>query len=119
MKEPIIEFKDFAFQYFSQAEPTLHQYRPDHLQRRKGADRRPSGSGKSTLGHCINGLIPFGYRGDITGSVTVGGLNTKEAGIFALSKKVGTAPAFPRPRFRPPTASAASSPPCLDLWPAS
>ena len=24
----------------------------------------PSGSGKSTLGHCLNGLIPFYYKGN-------------------------------------------------------
>ena len=24
MKKPVIEFKDFTFQYFAQAEPTLH-----------------------------------------------------------------------------------------------
>jgi energy-coupling factor transport system ATP-binding protein len=30
-----------------------------------------SGSGKSTLTHCINGLIPFFYTGEITGSLKV------------------------------------------------
>ena len=54
----------------------------------------PSGSGKSTLGHCINGLIPFSYKGKIEGSVTVSGLDTQKASLFELSKKVGTVP-FP------------------------
>lgn len=50
----------------------------------------PSGSGKSTLGHCINGLIPFSYRGEMKGSVKVAGLETREGNLFELSKKVGT-----------------------------
>lgn len=90
MRKPIIEFKDFSFQYFSQAEPTLYDINLTIYEGEKVLIVGPSGSGKSTLGHCINGLIPFSYKGEITGSVKVGGRETKEAGIFALSKEVGT-----------------------------
>ena len=50
----------------------------------------PSGSGKSTLGHCLNGLIPFSYKGEIKGSLKINGLETKEQDIFQLSKMIGT-----------------------------
>ena len=50
----------------------------------------PSGSGKSTLGNCINGLIPFSYPGEMQGSLTVCGIETKSSSIFALSQHVGT-----------------------------
>ena len=88
--QAIIEFKDFHFQYFSQAEPTLHEINLSIREGEKVLIVGPSGSGKSTLGHCINGLIPFAYKGEITGSLTIKGENTLEKSIFDLSKTVGT-----------------------------
>ena len=90
MKKPVIEFKDFTFQYFAQAEPTLHDINLTIYEGEKVLIVGPSGSGKSTLGHCINGLIPFSYKGKMEGSVTVDGLDTQKASLFELSKKVGT-----------------------------
>ena len=90
MKKPLIEFQDFTFQYFSQAEPTLHDINLTIYEGEKVLIVGPSGSGKSTLGHCINGLIPFAYRGQMTGSVKVAGIETKDADIFTLSHHVGT-----------------------------
>lgn len=90
MKKPLIEFKDFTFQYFSQAEPTLYDINLTIYEGEKVLIVGPSGSGKSTLGHCINGLIPFAYRGEMKGSVVIDGIETKTADIFTLSKKVGT-----------------------------
>ena len=90
MQKPLIEFKDFTFQYFSQAEPTLHNINLTIYEGEKVLIVGPSGSGKSTLGHCINGLIPFAYRGQMEGSVKVAGVETKNADIFTLSKHVGT-----------------------------
>ena len=73
-KEPIIEFKDFTFQYYSQAEPTLHNINLKIYSGEKVLIIGPSGSGKSTLGHCLNGLIPFSYKGDIRGSLKINGM---------------------------------------------
>ena len=88
--EPIISFENFGFQYTAQAEPTLYDI---NLQIRKGEKiliAGPSGCGKSTLAHCINGLVPGSYPGKTTGSLTVGGKNALELGLFGLSKTVGT-----------------------------
>ena len=90
MKKPVIEFKNFTFQYFAQAEPTLYDINLTIYEGEKVLIVGPSGSGKSTLGHCINGLIPFSYKGKMEGSVTVSGLDTQKASLFNLSKKVGT-----------------------------
>ena len=89
-KKPVITFENFSFQYFSQAEPTLHDINLTIYEGEKVLLVGPSGSRKSTLGHCINGLIPFSYRGEMKGSVKVAGLETREGNLFELSKKVGT-----------------------------
>ena len=89
-KTPVIEFKDFSFQYFSQAEPTLHDINLTIHKGEKILLVGPSGSGKSTLGHCLNGLIPFSYKGELKGSLKIMGRETKELDIFQISKMVGT-----------------------------
>ena len=90
MTETVISFKHFGFQYYSQAEPTLHDINLEIHKGEKILIAGPSGSGKSTLGHCMNGLIPFAYRGTMTGTLTVAGLETKSASLFELSQKIGT-----------------------------
>lgn len=89
-KQAIIEFQGFSFQYYSQSEPTLHDINLNIYPGEKILIVGPSGSGKSTLGHCLNGLIPFSYRGEIQGSLKIKGLETKEQNIFNLSKMIGT-----------------------------
>lgn len=89
-KTPVIEFKDFSFQYFSQAESTLHDINLTIHKGEKILLVGPSGSGKSTLGHCLNGLIPFSYKGELKGSLKIMGRETKDLDIFQISKMVGT-----------------------------
>lgn len=89
-KIPIIEFDNFSFQYFSQASPTLHAIKLKIYPGEKVLIVGPSGSGKSTLGHCLNGLIPFSYKGNVTGSLRIKGQETQALDIFSLSKIVGT-----------------------------
>ena len=89
-KQPVIEFQHFSFQYFSQAEPTLHDINLKIYPGEKILIIGPSGSGKSTLGYCVNGLIPFSYRGEIKGSLTINGVDARQQNIFELSKTVGT-----------------------------
>lgn len=89
-KENIIEFEDFSFTYFSQKDPTLYNIDLKIKKGEKVLIIGPSGSGKSTLGHCVNGLIPFSYKGDILGSLKVNGKNTEVLDIFNISKTVGS-----------------------------
>lgn len=87
---PIIEFSNFSFQYHSQSEPTLCDLNLKIYPGEKILIVGPSGSGKSTIGHCLNGLIPFAYRGEIKGSLKIKGIETSQQNIFELSKLVGT-----------------------------
>lgn len=88
--EPIIEFKDYSFKYRSQVEPTLLDINLSIYPGEKVLIVGPSGSGKSTLAHCINGLVPFSFTGESTGSLKVEGQDPSELGLFGLSKLVGT-----------------------------
>lgn len=87
---PIIEFSDFSFKYRAQQEPTLQHI---NLKVRKGEKiliTGPSGCGKSTIVHCINGLIPEALPGEMSGKLSVCGLSPEDAGIFGMSRHVGT-----------------------------
>ncbi|MBQ7737942.1 MAG: ABC transporter ATP-binding protein [Oscillospiraceae bacterium] len=89
-KKPIISFKNFSFQYFTQKEPTLYDIDLDIYPGEKVLIVGPSGCGKSTLAHCINGLIPYAYRGTISGTLLVDGKSPGESSLFERSKKIGT-----------------------------
>ncbi len=90
MNEPLLAFRGFGFQYNAQSKPTLFDI---DLTVRKGEKlliAGPSGCGKSTLAHCINGLIPFSCRGEMTGSVRIRGRETRDMSLFEISRTVGT-----------------------------
>ncbi|WP_294394232.1 ABC transporter ATP-binding protein [uncultured Clostridium sp.] len=90
MKKPVIEFKDFSFKYKVQAKPTLKNINLSIYEGEKVLIVGPSGSGKSTLSNAINGLVPFKYEGEITGSLKINGKETKDLSIAKLSDMVGT-----------------------------
>lgn len=88
--ESVIEFRNFTWKYKSQAEPTLHGLSFDIKKGGKVLICGPSGCGKSTIAHCLNGLIPFSYKGESEGSLRVLGKESKELSLFDISKMVGT-----------------------------
>ena len=90
MKKPIIVFKDYTFRYKTQKAPTLKNINLTLYEGEKVLILGPSGCGKSTLANCINGLIPFSYKGEIKGSLTVAGVENKDSSIFEISRHVGT-----------------------------
>ncbi|MGN8648171.1 ABC transporter ATP-binding protein [Gracilibacillus sp. HCP3S3_G5_1] len=90
MRQPIIEFNHFTFKYYSQTDPTLTNLHVTIYKGEKVLILGPSGSGKSTLVHCLNGLVPFSYKGEIKGELLINGSSTKDLDIFTISKMVGT-----------------------------
>lgn len=90
MKKKVIEFSDYSFKYHSQITPTLHDINLTVYKGEKVLIVGPSGSGKSTIGHCINGLVPFSYKGEAAGSLKIMGKDAGSLDIFSRSKMVGT-----------------------------
>ena len=90
MDSPIIKFENFSFQYNAQAKPTLNDITLSIRKGEKVLIAGPSGCGKSTLAHCINGLVPYSFAGEMKGSLTVGGKETRKLSIFDISQVVGT-----------------------------
>ena len=99
MRKKIIEFKDFSFKYRVQAEPTVKNINLTIYEGEKVLIVGPSGSGKSTLAHCINGLVPFFYEGNISGTLNIDGRDASDMNIFDLSKVVGTVLQDPDSQF--------------------
>ncbi len=58
-----------------------------------------SGCGKSSVLKIINGMIPDYYEGEITGTVSVNGINPQVCSLYDLSLKVGTVFQNPRTQF--------------------
>lgn len=88
--ETILEFKDFSFKYDAQIEPTLRNIDLTIRRGEKVLIAGPSGCGKSTLINCINGLIPFVFKGEMSGSLRINGRESREQSILEISNTVGT-----------------------------
>lgn len=58
-----------------------------------------SGCGKTTITRLVNGLIPYFYEGNLTGTVTVDGMNIAETPMYKIAEKVGSVFQNPRSQF--------------------
>ena len=85
-----IVFENVTFKYNNLDEPTLHNIDLTIEEGEKVLITGKSGSGKSTLAHCINGLIPFTYKGEIEGRIMVNGREPKSLSLFAMGTQVGS-----------------------------
>jgi energy-coupling factor transporter ATP-binding protein EcfA2 len=88
MKEVIV-IKDLSFRYqgtnfFLLKNINLKIYEGDFV-----LLAGPSGCGKTTLIRLLNGLIPYFYKGDYTGEVSVYGLIVKDRKTYEMAKHVG------------------------------
>lgn len=90
MNETLIKFENFGFQYNAKSTPTLYDINLEIHRGEKILIAGQSGCGKSTLVHCMNGLIPFSYKGEMSGSLTIKGEETRSLDLFKISKSVGT-----------------------------
>ena len=86
----MISFKNFSYKYNNVVDKTLKNIDLTINKGEKVLIVGPSGSGKSTLSHCINGLIPFSYRGEFEGELKIDDIIPYKESLSEVSKKVGT-----------------------------
>lgn len=85
-----IVFENVTFKYNNLDEPTLRNIDLCIEEGEKVLITGKSGSGKSTLAHCINGLIPFTYKGEIEGRILVNGKEPRNLSLFTMGTQVGS-----------------------------
>jgi energy-coupling factor transport system ATP-binding protein len=49
----------------------------------------PTGAGKTTLCETLNGVIPNFIKGDLTGTITVDGLDASKTPVYQMASKIG------------------------------
>jgi len=87
---PVLLFEHFTFRYKAQTEPTLIDINLKISRGEKILVLGPSGSGKSTLIHCINGIIPHAFKGEISGDLFLFGDDIRKFSLNDISKIAGT-----------------------------
>ena len=99
MMHTIAQIKNVTYRYKGAAENSLDSV---SLTIQKGETILmcgASGSGKTSVIRLLNGLIPHYYHGDMTGDVTVNGLDIAETQLYELAGVVGTVFQNPRSQF--------------------
>ena len=94
-----ISLKNVSFQYNGSEEASLENINLDILKGQTIVLCGESGCGKSTVIRLVNGLIPFYYKGEMQGQVTVGGHHVEQGNIYDLGSKVSTVFQNPRSQF--------------------
>ena len=105
MPEPIITFDNVTFTYPGTEEPALRDISFSIMPGEYVAVLGLNGAGKTTMGLCVNGVVPTMLGGDLTGTVTVGGLTVSDYPVREMSKLVGMV--FDNPEFQMSQMSAA------------
>ncbi|RPH34595.1 MAG: ABC transporter ATP-binding protein, partial [Chloroflexi bacterium] len=88
--EPVVVVDGLSFRYLRRSEPALRDVSFEVAPGEVLLVAGPSGCGKSTLIRALNGLIPHSYRGEQSGTVRVGDLDTRTTPLRGLASVVGT-----------------------------
>ena len=95
----LVEMKDVSFTYASSGEKALDHVSVHISEGECVLVTGASGCGKTTLGRVMNGLIPGFCKGELTGEVSLFGMNGEEISIEALVPHVGSVFQNPKTQF--------------------
>jgi len=95
----MIGLADVTFAYEGNPEPSLRGVTCDIGPGQLVALAGPSGCGKTTITRLVGGLIPEFFAGELTGTVTVGGIDPTVAPTWRTSALVGSVFQNPRTQF--------------------
>ena len=87
---PALQVSKLTFQYRLRQEPAIQQLSFEVQAGEVLLIAGASGCGKTTLMRCINGLIPYTYRGELSGEIHVFGRSVTAMSMSELSHQVGT-----------------------------
>ncbi|TWH49185.1 ABC transporter ATP-binding protein [Sporomusa sp. KB1] len=95
----MIQFRDVHVTYRNRDQESLAGFSLDVKQGEFVVLTGKSGCGKTTVTRCVNSLIPNFFDAELTGKVSVGGLDISTASIREISRKVGSVFQDPRSQF--------------------
>ena len=95
----MIEFKNVSFNYARSEEASVKDIDLTINDGEMVLLCGESGCGKTTLVRLINGLIPHFYKGYMSGTVHVDGMNVSETELYETAGKVGSVFQNPRSQF--------------------
>ena len=89
MTEPVIDAQAYGFTYESADEPQLREVTFAVAPGERVAIMGATGAGKTTLAMSLNGLVPHHHDGVTAGRIAVVGMNTAQAQISSLVRRIG------------------------------
>lgn len=95
MSPRVVEIRNATFRYRGAREPALRDLNLNVDRGEFVLVTGPTGSGKSTLLRLVNGLIPNFHEGELRGSVSVLGMDTKSNRPNQMATRIGTVFQFP------------------------
>jgi energy-coupling factor transporter ATP-binding protein EcfA2 len=87
--EGLIDVRNVTFTYPRGTQPVLKGVSLQIHQGEYVVITGPTGCGKTTLALCLNGIIPHLVEGEMSGEVSVGGLNTRDHPIHEMTTQLG------------------------------
>ncbi|MGI5854197.1 MAG: ABC transporter ATP-binding protein [Bacillota bacterium] len=85
----IISLQDVSFNYEKTKRKVLKGINIDINEGEFVVITGPTGAGKTTLCETLNGVIPNFIKGDLTGTITVDGLNASKTPVYQMASRIG------------------------------